>query len=113
MDLSQQFFGEKFKDLWQRMVFVFPEVIFFDRIRPCSISLRRLLWLKQMIVCYGASRLFSDSVNEEIQAANIGLLTQMDSLAGVTLVAGLTKEFGVETDLEKLVELGTFPAIQQ
>jgi len=65
----------------------------------------------RLLRCFAS--VFPIMSNEEIRTANIGLLTQMDSLAGVTLVAVIDEEFGVETDLEKLVELGTFPAIQQ
>jgi len=37
----------------------------------------------------------------------------MDSLAGVTLIALINEEFGVDIDVEELLGLGTFEAIRE
>lgn len=54
------------------------------------------------------------ALNEkEVRASDVTLLTNMDSLVGVTLVALIDEEFGVDMDVDGLLELGTFEAIQK
>ena len=64
----------------------------------------------RLVRCF--SSVFPTLTGEEIQAANVASLINFDSLAGVTLVAVIGEEFDVEMDLEGLLELGTFQAIQ-
>ena len=59
------------------------------------------------------SSVFPTLSEEEIRAANVGRLMDVDSLAAVTLAALIDEEFGVEIDLEGLLELGTFRAVRQ
>jgi acyl carrier protein len=56
---------------------------------------------------------FPELNKEEILAADVGLFNDMDSLTGVTLVALIDKEFDLDLDLEDLLKLGTFEAVQQ
>jgi acyl carrier protein len=65
----------------------------------------------RLVRCF--SSVFPTLTREEIRAADVTFLIDVDSLAGVTLVAVIDEEFGVEIDLEGLLELGTFQAIQQ
>jgi acyl carrier protein len=50
---------------------------------------------------------------DEIRAANVVPLFDLDSLAGVTLVTLIDQEFGVNVEPSDLLELGTFEAISQ
>ena len=65
----------------------------------------------RLVRCF--SSVFPTLTGEEIRGANITCLVNIDSLAGVTLVAVIDEEFGVEMDLESLLELGTFQTIKQ
>jgi acyl carrier protein len=65
----------------------------------------------RLVRCF--SSVFPTLTGEEIRAANVTSLVDFDSLAGVTLVAVIDEEFGVEIDLEGLLELGTFQTILQ
>ena len=65
----------------------------------------------RLVRCF--SSVFPTLTEEEIRAADVAALITLDSLAGVTLVAVIDEEFGVEMDLEGLLELGTFHTIQQ
>lgn len=56
---------------------------------------------------------FPALTEEEIRAVNVELLSNMDSLVVVTLVALIDEEFGVDIDVDGLLELGTFEAIQE
>ena len=49
----------------------------------------------------------------EIETARIDDLPGWDSLRGVTLLAVLDEEFGLLFDLEELLALGTFDAVQE
>ena len=59
------------------------------------------------------SLVFPTLTAEEIRRANVALLMDMDSLAAVTLVALINEEFGVDMDLESLLNLGSFQAVRQ
>jgi acyl carrier protein len=50
---------------------------------------------------------------EEIRAAEVGQLVEADSLTGVTLVALINEEFGVDLDLEGLLRLGNFKRVRE
>ena len=65
----------------------------------------------RLIRCFSFA--FPSLEESEIVAADLGRLSEMDSLAGVTLVALIDEEFGVELDLKGLLDLGTFEAIQE
>jgi acyl carrier protein len=56
---------------------------------------------------------FPTLTEEGIRAAKMELLMDVDSLAAVTLVALIDQEFGVDIDLEGLLKLGSFEALQQ
>jgi acyl carrier protein len=49
----------------------------------------------------------------EIETASIDDMPGWDSLRGVTLLAVLDEEFGLELDLEELLALGTFDAVRE
>ena len=56
---------------------------------------------------------FPTLTEEVCHAAKIESLMDVDSLAAVTLVALIDQEFGVDIDLEGLLRLGSFEALQQ
>jgi acyl carrier protein len=49
----------------------------------------------------------------EIETARIDDLPGWDSLRGVTLLAVLDEEFGLQLDLEELVALGTYDGVRE
>jgi acyl carrier protein len=57
------------------------------------------------------SAVFPVGTEKEIRAADLEVLGT-DSLTGVTLVSLIYEEFGVEMDLDELLRLRTFDAIQ-
>ena len=59
--------------------------------------------------CFSSA--FPAATEEDIRAADIAAWVDADSLAGVTLVALIDEEFGVDIDLEGLLRLGTFAAV--
>ena len=63
-----------------------------------------------LIRCF--SSVFPELTREQI-LDDVGLLNNMDSLTGVTLVALIDNEFDLDLDLERLLKLGTFEAVQQ
>lgn len=65
----------------------------------------------RLVRCFSA--VFPELTETEISADGVALLSQMDSLAGVTLVAVIDEEFGVDIDLKVLFELGSLDAIQE
>jgi acyl carrier protein len=65
----------------------------------------------RLVRCF--SSVFPTLTEEEVRAADVESLVTLDSLAGVTLVAVIDEEFGVEIDLKGLLELGTFHTIEQ
>jgi acyl carrier protein len=56
---------------------------------------------------------FPAFTDEEIQCGNNEFVDDMDSLAGVTLAALIDEEFGVQLDLDRLLELRTLNAVQR
>ncbi len=65
----------------------------------------------RLVRCF--SSVFPELTEKQILVADVELLTGMDSLAGVTLVALIDEEFGLDLDFEDLLKLGTFEAVQQ
>jgi acyl carrier protein len=63
-----------------------------------------------LIRCF--SSVFPEFTRDQI-LEDVELLNNMDSLTGVTLVALIDKEFDLDLDLEDLLKLGTFEAVQQ
>ena len=59
------------------------------------------------------SSVFPALTQEEIRAATVASLVDADSLASVTLLAVIDEEFGVQIDLESLLELESFQKIEQ
>jgi acyl carrier protein len=55
----------------------------------------------------------TEEVGHAAKAAKMESLMDVDSLAAVTLVALIDQEFGVDIDLEGLLKLGSFEALQQ
>jgi acyl carrier protein len=49
----------------------------------------------------------------ELETARIDEMQGWDSLRGVTLLAVLDEEFGLQLDLEELLTLGTYDAVRQ
>jgi acyl carrier protein len=56
---------------------------------------------------------FPNATPEEIRTARFDAITGWDSLRGVTLLAVLDEEFGVQIELPDLLELETFDAVKQ
>jgi len=65
----------------------------------------------RLIHCF--SSVFPTLTTEEIQTADVTRLAELDSLAGVNLVALIEEEFGATLDLEGLLELGGFQSIRR
>jgi acyl carrier protein len=59
------------------------------------------------------SSVFPALTDQEIRTASAEMLVEADSLAAVTLIALIDEEFGVEVDLEGLLELGSFQGLCQ
>ena len=56
---------------------------------------------------------FPGATREEIQSAGFDDMPGWDSLRGVTLLAVLDEEFGLQIDLQELLDFGTFDAVKQ
>jgi len=54
---------------------------------------------------------FPSLTEAEIRTVDVALLINSDSLAGVTLLSLIDEEFGVDLDIEILLELGSPTAI--
>ncbi len=65
----------------------------------------------RLLRCFAS--LFPTLSEEEIRASNVIPLIELDSLTGVTLVALIDQEFGVNVDVQDLLERGSFEAISQ
>jgi acyl carrier protein len=61
--------------------------------------------------CFAA--VFPTLSKEDIRECDVVPLFDLDSLAGVTLVTLIEREFGVDVELSDLLELGSFSAIGQ
>jgi acyl carrier protein len=66
---------------------------------------------ERLLRCF--SSVFPGLSEQDILAADITRLVEADSLAGVTLVALIDDEFGVDLDLEGLLELRTFGLVRR
>lgn len=64
-----------------------------------------------LLRCFSA--IFPTLTSDEIRAANIQQLVDTDSLAGVTLLAMIDQEFGVDLSMANLLTLQTFQAVQR
>ena len=56
---------------------------------------------------------FPSAGRDEIRVAKFDAISGWDSLRGVTLLAILDEEFGVQIDLSELLELETFDAVKR
>ena len=65
----------------------------------------------RLVRCF--SSVFPTLTETEICGTDLQFLGNMDSLAGVTLIALINEEFGVDIDVEELLGLGTFEAIRE
>lgn len=61
--------------------------------------------------CFSAA--FPGITNGEIANIDVAQLVGADSLAGVTLLALIDEEFGVDLDMAVLLELGSLASIAQ
>lgn len=66
---------------------------------------------RRLVRCF--SSVFRNLTEEEIRSLDFDRLDDMDSLAGVTLVALIGQEFGVMLEVEELLALRTFDVIQR
>lgn len=65
----------------------------------------------RLMRCFVAT--FPNATRDEIRTGKLDLLPGWDSLRGVTLLAVLDEEFGVQIDLPELLELGTIESVKQ
>jgi len=65
----------------------------------------------RLVRCFAS--VFPMMSEEEIRASNVATLFDLDSLAGVTLVALIDQEFGINVEISDLLKLGPFEAISQ
>ncbi len=56
---------------------------------------------------------FPNATRDEIRTAKFDAMAGWDSLRGVTLLAVLDEEFGLQVDLPELLELETFNSVKQ
>lgn len=56
---------------------------------------------------------FPSATHDEIRTAKFDSISGWDSLRGVTLLAVLDEEFGVQIDLSELLELEAFGALKR
>jgi acyl carrier protein len=56
---------------------------------------------------------FPSATSDEIRAANFDTLPGWDSLRGVTLLAVLDEEYGLQIDMAELLELATFDSVNR
>jgi len=59
--------------------------------------------------CFSA--VFPGLNRQQIKSASVETVEAWDSVAGVTLIAVIEEEFGIQIDLESLDRLNSFPAI--
>jgi acyl carrier protein len=65
----------------------------------------------RLVRCFAS--VFPTLSEREIRTSNVVALFDLDSLAGVTLIALIDQEFGVNVDPPELLELGSFEAVSQ
>jgi acyl carrier protein len=63
----------------------------------------------RLMRCFAS--VFPGATSDEIKSCEFERLPGWDSLRGVTLLAVLDDEFGIEMDLNELLELETFDAV--
>ena len=56
---------------------------------------------------------FPSATNSEIESERVDNLPGWYSLRGVTLLAVLDEEFGLQLDLDELLTLGTYDAVRE
>jgi acyl carrier protein len=65
----------------------------------------------RLMRCFASA--FPSATPDEIRTAKFDAMPGWDSLRGVTLLAVLDQEFGVQIDLPELLELETFDAVKR
>ena len=65
----------------------------------------------RLVRCFASA--FPSATPDEIRTAKFDAMPGWDSLRGVTLLAVLDQEFGVQIDLPELLELETFDAVKR
>jgi acyl carrier protein len=65
----------------------------------------------RLMRCFAST--FPSASRDEIRSATLEAMPGWDSLRGVTLLAVLDEEFGLQIDLDQLLELGTFGALNR
>jgi acyl carrier protein len=65
----------------------------------------------RLMRCFAS--VFPGATGNEVRSSKFEALPGWDSLRGVTLLAVLDDEFGIEMDLTELLELGTFDAVEK
>jgi acyl carrier protein len=65
----------------------------------------------RLMRCFASA--FPSATPDEIRTAKFDAMPGWDSLRGVTLLAVLDEEFGVQIDLPELLELETFDAVKR
>jgi acyl carrier protein len=65
----------------------------------------------RLVRCFAS--VFPMMSEEEIRASHVVPLFDLDSLAGVTLVALIDQEFGINVEISDLLKLGSFESISQ
>ena len=65
----------------------------------------------RLMRCFASA--FPSATRDEIRTAKFDAIPGWDSLRGVTLLAVLDEEFGVQIDLPELLELETFDSVKR
>lgn len=65
----------------------------------------------RLMRCFASA--FPNATRDEIRTAKFDAMPGWDSLRGVTLLAVLDQEFGVQMDLPELLELETFDSVKR
>jgi acyl carrier protein len=65
----------------------------------------------RLMRCFAS--VFPSAGRDEIKTAKLDAISGWDSLRGVTLLAVLDEEFGIQIDLGELLELGSYEGIRQ
>lgn len=65
----------------------------------------------RLIQCF--TTVFPSATRDEIKTSKFEALSGWDSLRGVTLLAVLDDEFGIQMDMTDLLELETFDALEK
>ena len=65
----------------------------------------------RLIRCFAS--IFPTATREDITTVHLEAMPGWDSLRGVTLLAVLDEEFGVQMDLQELLDFGTYLVIKE